>query len=218
MDFKNCLTTLLILLLLPFSADADWFDEIRDCDDKEALYRTLYYMPKGGDLHNHLSGAVFAEWWYTLALAEQERGYEYYTKVRIANCREYGGNAFAFAPYLLLFRNISALEYAQFDECEKGEYERLTDLDDRGMWDSTMTDEFYVAATAFRLSWEEIKTLSRNSLEYAFVADEVKERLLQQYNERIARFERQVQKRGVAKLGPMPQTRGFVCNRYQLCK
>ena len=92
-----------------------------DGDDKEALYRTLYYMPKGGDLHNHLSGAVFAEWWYELALAQEERGYEYYTKVRISNCREFGVNAFTFAPYFLLFRNISALEYAQLDECEKGE-------------------------------------------------------------------------------------------------
>jgi adenosine deaminase CECR1 len=470
MDFKNRLTAFLIVLLLPFVADADWFDEIRDGDDREALYRTLYYMPKGGDLHNHLSGAVFAEWWYELALAQQERGYEYYTKVRIGNCRDFGGNAFTNAPYFLLFRNISQLEYALLDECEKGEYKRLADLndreksawmnsirldkpwegrdeffqthwqrlnalgrnpwlqaetlvknlqayaaegvayveyqigagpyegpngelidgpqafdilretlarkdvrdlgvtvrfqlpilrflpnaedqlrrvyklvyenpdllvavnmvgredndkgypsrflptlrelrqqysgvrlsihagevdepnehvrdtlllgadrighginlisdedtmllmrhgpylveinlisnllleyvndysehpfpeylrtgipvalssDDRGMWESTMTDEFYVAVTEFRLSWEEIKTLGRNSLEHAFVSDEVKARLLQQYNERIVRFERQMQRRGVAKLGPMPETRGFVCNRYRLCK
>lgn len=81
-----------------------------------------------------------------------------------------------------------------------------------------MTDEFYVAATEFRLSWEEIKTLGRNSLKHAFVSEERKERLLRQYNERILRFERQVQRHGVAKLGPMPVTRGFVCNRYQLCK
>ena len=100
------LTTAMALLLLPFAANADWFDEIRDGDDKEALYRTLYYMPKGGDLHNHLSGAVFAEWWYELALAQQARGYEYYTKVRIDNCRDFGGNAFARDPYFLLFRRV----------------------------------------------------------------------------------------------------------------
>jgi adenosine deaminase CECR1 len=463
------LTAALIVLLLPFAAVADWFDDIRDSGDHEALYRTLYYMPKGGDLHNHLSGAVFAEWWYELALAEKERGYEYYTKVRINNCRDYGGNAFKAAPYFLLFRNISALEYAQLDECEQGEYKPLADLDDReksawmnsirldkpfegreeffqthwqrlnavgrnpwlqaetmvknlqayaaegvvyveyqigagpyegpkgeiidgpqafdilretlarkevrdlgvtvrfqlailrflpiaedylrhvyklvhenpdllvavnmvgredndkgyparflatlrelrqqysgvrlsihagevdepnahvrdtlllgadrighglnlisdddtmllmrhgpylveinlisnllleyvsdysehpfpeylrtgipvalstddrGMWESTMTDEFYVAATEFNLSWEEIKTLGRNSLEHAFVADETRERLLREYNERIRRFEKQMQDRGVEKLGPMPETRGFVCNRYGLC-
>jgi len=90
--------------------------------------------------------------------------------------------------------------------------------DDRGMWESTMTDEFYVATTEFRLSWEEIKTLGRNSLEHAFVADESKERLLREYNERILRFERQMQRRGIEKLGPMPETRGFICNRYGLCK
>ena len=470
MDVKNRLTALFIALLLPFVANADWFDEIRDGGDKEALYRTLYYMPKGGDLHNHLSGAVFAEWWYELALAQQERGYEYYTKVRIENCRDFGGNAFARAPYFLLFRNISSVEYAQLDECEKGEYKRLADLDDRekaawmnsirldkpwesrdeffqthwqrlnaltdnpwlqaemlvknlqayaaegmvyveyqiggggyeapdgepidtlqafdilratlarkdvrdlgvtvrfqlailrfspnaedrlrhvyklvhenpdllvgvnmvgredndkgyparflptlrelrqqysgvrlsihagevdepnehvrdtlllgadrighglnlisdddtmllmrhgpylveinlisnlllgyvndysehpfpeylrtgipvalssddrGMWESTMTDEFYVAATEFNLSWEEIKMLTRNSLEHAFVDDEIKERLLAEYNKRIVRFERQMQRRGVEKLGPMPETRGFVCSRYGLCK
>jgi adenosine deaminase CECR1 len=470
MNFRNRLFAFLVVLLLPLAASADWFDELRDGEDKEALYRTLYYMPKGGDLHNHLSGAVFAEWWYELALAQRERGYEYYTKVRIDNCREFGGNAFTRTPYFLLFRNISAQEYARLDACEQGEYKRLAELDDReraawmdsirldkpyegrdefferhwqrlnaltrnpwlqaatlvknlqayaeegvayveyqvgdgpyegpdgerieasqafdilrealarkdvrdlgvsvrfqltilrfapdaedqlrrvyrlvhenpdllvavnmvgredndkgyparflptlrelrrqysgvrlsihagevdepnehvrdtlllgadrighglnlisdddtmllmrhgpylveinlisnllleyvddysehpfpeylrsgipvalssddrGMWESTMTDEFYVAATEFRLSWEEIKTLGRNSLEHAFVAKERKEELLREYDERIQRFERQMQRRGIAQLGPMPQTRGFVCNRYQLCK
>ena len=80
-----------------------------------------------------------------------------------------------------------------------------------------MTDEFYVAATEFRLSWDEIKTLGRNSLEHAFVSQQRKEALLREFNERIQRFERQMQRRGVAQLGPMPQTRGFVCNRYRLC-
>ena len=126
----NKLTATLIALLLPLAADADWFDDIRDGSDAEALYRTLHYMPKGGDLHNHLSGSVFVEWWYELALAQEERGYEYYTKIRIDNCRDYGGNAFAAAPYFLLFRNISALEYATLDECEQGEYKPLADLDD----------------------------------------------------------------------------------------
>ena len=48
--------------------------------------------------------------------------------------------------------------------------------DDRGMWDSTMTDEFYVAVTEFNLSWAEVKRLSENSLRYAFVDESVRER------------------------------------------
>ena len=41
MNFMNRLTAFLLMLLLPFAANADWFDEIRDGDDQEALYRTL---------------------------------------------------------------------------------------------------------------------------------------------------------------------------------
>ena len=44
------------LLLTSSIAAADWFEDIRDSGNDEDLYRTLYYMPKGGDLHNHLSG------------------------------------------------------------------------------------------------------------------------------------------------------------------
>jgi len=121
-------------------------------------------------------------------------------------------------PYLVEINLISnlLLEYvSDYSEHPFPEYLRTgipvaLSSDDRGMWESTMTDEFYVAATEFRLSWEEIKTHGRNSLEHAFVADESKERVL--------RFERQVQRQGIEKLGPMPETRGFVCSRYGLCK
>jgi adenosine deaminase CECR1 len=122
-------------------------------------------------------------------------------------------------PYL-----VEMLEYVNdYAEHPFPEYLRTgipvaLSTDDRGMWESTLTDEFYVAATEFNLSWEEIKTLSRNSLEHAFVDEDTKERLLREYNERISRFERQMQSRGVDKLGPMPGTRDFVCSRYRLCQ
>ncbi len=458
-----------VSLALSGTATADWFEDLRENGDREALYRVLYYMPKGGDLHNHLSGSNFSEWWYELALAETERGYEYYTKVRIDNCAHYGENQFGFAPYLMLFRMITAAQYAVLGECEQGEFKRLEDLDetekagwfdairidkpwesrdeffqahwqrlgplttnpwlqaetlvrnmqafsaegvvyieqmiaslghrgpegnpiapqqvidilrerlqrkdaldtgitvrlqlpilrfapwaedalrtvyalahanadlvvainmvgredndkgyplrflptlrelrrqydgvrlsihagevdepnfhvrdtlllgadrighglnlisdndtmllmrngpylieinlisnillnyvddysqhpfpeylrtgipvalstdDRGMWDSTLTDEFFVAVTEFGLSWEEVKLLSRNSLQYSFLEPEVKERLLREYGERIARFERSMQKYGVEHVGPMPATRQFVCRLYELC-
>jgi len=49
---------LLTLLLCSHGASADWFDDLKAGGNAEDLYRTLYYMPKGGDLHNHLSGAA----------------------------------------------------------------------------------------------------------------------------------------------------------------
>ena len=460
---------LVFMLSLAPLAQADWFEDLKTSGSSEDLYRVLHYMPKGGDLHNHLSGSNFSEWWYELALAESARGYAYYTKVRIDNCVDYGTNAFGRSPYYLMFRNISAGEYESLSDCEKGEHRALEDLnerelagwldsirldkpyegrneffgthwprlnaltnnpwlqaemlvrnmqafgneglryieymvslggfegpngepispvqtadilrerlrqrdavatgvtvrfqlpilrfapnaeemlrrvyrfahdnsdlfvavnmvgredndkgyplrflpvlrelrrqydgvrlsihggevdepnhhvrdtlllgadrighglnlitdddtmllmrhgpylveinlisnlllqyvddyaehpfpeylrtgipvalstDDRGMWDSTMTDEFFVAVTEFDLSWDEVKTLSRNSLQYAFLPDVEKDVLLRDYENRMTKFERSIDKYGLSRLGRMPPTRQFVCKRYELC-
>jgi adenosine deaminase CECR1 len=451
------------------AAVANWFEDLKQSSTPEELYRTLYYMPKGGDLHNHLSGSNFSEWWYELALEQKERGYIYYTKVRIENCVAYGDNEFDHDPYYLMFRNIMEVQYEALSDCEKIEYKRLQDLndeekaawhdsirldkpyegrdeffgthwprinalgwnpwiqaetlylnmhafgteglsyletqvsiggfrnpdgssippqevvdilterlnhedalatgvtsrfqvsvlrfhpsaeemlrrvykfvsehsdlfvgvnmvgredndkgyplrfletlrelrqqhsgvklsfhagevdepnshvrdtlllgvdrighgnnlitdddtmlmmrhgpymveinlisnlllnyvseysehpfpeylrtsipvalstDDRGMWDSTMTDEFFVAVTEFNLSWDEVKLLSRNSLQYSFAEANLKERLLRDFNNRIRKFEARMEEYGLKRLGPMPETREFICNRYQLC-
>jgi len=47
---------------------AKHFDTLRN--DPLRLYAFLHEMPKGGDLHNHLSGAVYAESYLTWAAAE----------------------------------------------------------------------------------------------------------------------------------------------------
>ncbi|GAB5562016.1 MAG: hypothetical protein SynsKO_36630 [Synoicihabitans sp.] len=60
--------------------------------------------------------------------------------------------------------------------------------DDRGMWDSNMTDEYYTAVTHFNLSWEELTLLARNSLQHAFVERETKDRLLESYDKDLATF------------------------------
>jgi adenosine deaminase CECR1 len=61
--------------------------------------------------------------------------------------------------------------------------------DDRGMWDSNLTDEYYTAVSMFRLSWPEVVSLGRNSLAYAFVQADVKAKLLADYEARVAAFE-----------------------------
>ncbi|MEM1260952.1 MAG: adenosine deaminase [Pseudomonadota bacterium] len=459
--------TFALLLSSQFAvaAEDNWFEELKASGDREALYRVLHYMPKGGDLHNHNSGSSYPEVWLDIALAQQERGYNYYTKTKVANCRSYDDTDF---PYLLLFRNIDANEFETLSDCEKSEFTRLdrmteeqragwlgstvldrpsegrveffethwqrlnalwdnpyiraellynnmktladegvvylesmvgirfaknpdgsampkdevmeilrrrlaepdalatgvtvrlqlsvlrflpgaeddvrelyafgdrhsdlivalnfvgredndygyplrfldvlremrqkydlklaihagevdepnfhvrdtlllgadrighginlitdpetlrdmrygpylieinlisnllleyvvdysqhpfpeflrTDIpvalstDDRGMWDSTLTDEFYVAVAEYDLTWDEIKTLSRNSLSYAFVEPAIKQKLIEEFDGKIAKFERRMARGGVAKLGEMPDTRGFICARYQLC-
>ncbi len=61
--------------------------------------------------------------------------------------------------------------------------------DDRGMWDSNFTDEYFTAVKTFDLSWSEIVELGRNSLAYSFVQPEVKAKLLVDYARRITTFE-----------------------------
>jgi adenosine deaminase CECR1 len=61
--------------------------------------------------------------------------------------------------------------------------------DDRGMWDSNMTDEYYTAVTHYNLSWDELVQLGRNSLAYSFVQPDVKAKLLADYEAAVAAFE-----------------------------
>ena len=61
--------------------------------------------------------------------------------------------------------------------------------DDPGVWDSNMTDEYFTAVTNFNLSWKEMVQIGRDSLRYSFVEAPVKERLIKEYEESIAKFE-----------------------------
>jgi len=61
--------------------------------------------------------------------------------------------------------------------------------DDRGMWDSNLTDEYYTAVTTFHLSWAELVQMGRHSLAYSFAPADVKRTLLADYEARVAAFE-----------------------------
>jgi adenosine deaminase CECR1 len=61
--------------------------------------------------------------------------------------------------------------------------------DDRGSWDSNMTDEYFHAVKEFRLSWEEVVELGRNSLAYSFAPEELKRQMLRDYERDVAAFE-----------------------------
>jgi adenosine deaminase CECR1 len=143
-----------------------WFEELKATATPEQMYRFLYAMPKGGDLHNHLTGAVRSEWFWEAALAEETRGYVYYTRVRIENCAPYGHDEFGPGKALLLFKNIQAFNYSKLDACGKSEFKRLQDLDAREKrgWLESMRldqpnegrDEFFDAI------WDRINDLLQN--------------------------------------------------------
>ncbi|MEP7311210.1 MAG: adenosine deaminase [Pseudomonadota bacterium] len=143
-----------------------WFEDVKANATPQQLYTFLYALPKGGDLHNHLTGAVRSEWFWDAAIAQESRGYTYYTKVRIQNCVPYGTNQFGGSPYLLLFKNIQAFTWQKLDACQQSEYKRLQDLDARekaGWLASVRLDESYEGRDEFfNAIWERINDLLLN--------------------------------------------------------
>ncbi len=61
--------------------------------------------------------------------------------------------------------------------------------DNRGLQQSTLTDEYFAAVTTFNLTWNEVKQISRNSLVYAFVDETTKKDLLNNYDVDMLAFE-----------------------------
>jgi adenosine deaminase CECR1 len=61
--------------------------------------------------------------------------------------------------------------------------------DDPGAFGGTLTDEFFLAATLYHLSWNEIVRLAHNSIQYAFVDDRTKAHLSVTLDSDLAAFE-----------------------------
>jgi adenosine deaminase CECR1 len=61
--------------------------------------------------------------------------------------------------------------------------------DDSGMWDSGMTDEYLTAVSEFNLTWDELVRCGRNSLQWSFLEEPAKARLLAEYDRDIRAFE-----------------------------
>ena len=149
----------------PGLAAERWFEEVKAATPAQ-LYRFLYAMPKGGDLHNHLTGAVRSEWYWDATMAAEQHGYIYYTRVRVENCVPYGRNEFGSSQTLLLFKNIQASKFQTLDACGKSEFKRLQDLDaheKQGWLDSMRLDQSYEGRSEFfEAIWNRIDGLLQN--------------------------------------------------------
>ena len=156
-----------LALVFGLSAHADdaWFETFKREASAQELYKFLYAMPKGGDLHIHLSGSVHPEWLWQLALDAQADGYTYYTKVRINECK-FGSNEFGPNPYLLMFHNLAHYDWERLSECEQGEYEPLGSLSDeqRAAWlDSLRLEQAHEGRMEFfEALWPRISALISN--------------------------------------------------------
>jgi len=88
-----------------------------------------------------------------------------------------------------LLEYVPDLSKHHFPELLRTGVPTCLNTDDRGMWDSNFTDEYYTAVTTYNLSWEEVVQIGRNSLVYSFAQPDVKARLLADYERAVADFE-----------------------------
>jgi adenosine deaminase CECR1 len=95
-----------LALVSSASPFATRFEEIKRTAKPAELYTFLYALPKGGDLHNHLGGAIRSEWWYAAATDPARNGGDvFYTRVKFTAGLDTG------RP-LILFHNIRQHTYA----------------------------------------------------------------------------------------------------------
>jgi adenosine deaminase CECR1 len=111
------MTTLLLLLTL--SQDfGGRFEEIRKAATPREMYSFFYDMPKGGDIHHHMSLSFRAEEWIAAAAASP-RGYA--TRVKLSSCE---GEE---TPQLR-WRMASKAAVSAMSACLQADYQPLTEL------------------------------------------------------------------------------------------
>lgn len=64
--------------------------------------------------------------------------------------------------------------------------------DDAGIFETDLTQEFYLATTTFDLTWDEVKLLCRNSLVHAFASESERLALLRRWEDEVAQLESSV--------------------------
>ena len=161
--------------LLPAADFSARFDEIRKTATREELYRLLWDLPKGGDLHNHLSLSQPAELLYHLATDTKRAGYTpFYTRMKFLACPD------SVRPFLE-FQTVPQWMWNRLSECAREEYKPLGSLspEQKADWTSAMiidkpnegANEFFEAIVPRRQPMSRNMDLLMDSL-----AEDLKER------------------------------------------
>ncbi|RDV27528.1 adenosine deaminase [Alteromonas aestuariivivens] len=146
---------------------SQWFRDFKNEASDQQLYNFLWQFPKGADLHHHLSGSAFSEWWYELAINPQlNGGYHYYTRVKFNHCRGYGTDEFGPDPQYLMFRTLQESSWERLDDCEKGEYLpliKLSEQQQQAFLDSIRLDKQHEGRDEFfQTHWQRLNEMTSN--------------------------------------------------------
>ncbi|MBU3022635.1 adenosine deaminase [Aestuariibacter sp. A3R04] len=144
-----------------------WFRDFKRSATPTQLYAFLHAMPKGGDLHHHLTGSGYPQWWYALATDKDSNGgYEYYTRVSPSLCQGLSPDTFGPDNPFMLFRTVQASTWRRLPDCEKTHYRSLSALSDEqkaAFLNSVRLDKQHEGRNEFfETHWQRLNELTRN--------------------------------------------------------
>ncbi|MEM1223474.1 MAG: hypothetical protein AAGH40_12020, partial [Verrucomicrobiota bacterium] len=142
------------------------FDTIKRTASNEELYRFLYAMPKGGDIHHHLGGGFLPSMWLSIATDTKRNGGQvFYTRYRTT---AHGKHPLLSRPgvsHIFLWQTLNAKHYNSLSPAFQADFKPLSDLDpvEQEAWKSAVVldedgegrDEF------FEYHWSRLWDLTR---------------------------------------------------------
>lgn len=145
------------------------FERIKAEATPEDLYRFLYSMPKGGDIHHHFGGGILPEMWWEVATDKRRNGgQEFYTRYRVSGYFQTSANFHRDSRNLMFWTTITEISYGQLSEREKSDFKAMSSLseEEKGEWlSSVVLDTDYEGRTEFfEYIWPRLNELL-NSIE-----------------------------------------------------
>ena len=130
------------------------FEKIKHEASSEQLYKFLYQMPKGGDIHHHLGGGFLPSMWYRIATdSKRNGGQRFFTRYRITTMKMHPLLNDPGESYLFQWQTINEKTYNSLGAEFKTDFMQLSDLNEqqRFAWMSSVVldkkgegrDEFF---------------------------------------------------------------------------
>ena len=114
------------------SADiSSLFEIIKREASPEQLYKFLYLMPKGGDIHHHLGGGFLPSMWYGIATdPKRNGGQRFFTRYRITTMKMHPLLNDPGESYIFQWQTLNEKTYNSLSAEFKTDFKLLSDLND----------------------------------------------------------------------------------------
>lgn len=133
---------------------SDLFEKIKREASPEELYKFLYLMPKGGDIHHHLGGGFLPQMWFTIGTdPKRNGGQRFFTRYKISTIKLHPVLNDPGESYIYQWQTINEKNFHSLSPEFKVDFKLLSELSDteRISWMSSVVldkkgegrDEFF---------------------------------------------------------------------------